>query len=49
MQIGYREREISHMYYGKWFELFQQFKFYHNTKMKRATFEKRKVESLADL
>ena len=49
MQIGYRESEIAHMYYGKWFELFRQFKFYHNVKMKRATFEQKKVESLMDL
>jgi hypothetical protein len=50
MQIGYREKEIAHMYFGKWADLFKEFKKMHNYKMKRAVFEEeQKVTSLMDL
>ena len=38
------------MYFGKWADLFQEFKRMHNMKMKRMIFEeKKKVTSLMDL
>ena len=50
MQIGYTEKEIAHMYFGKWADLFKEFKRMHNYKMKRMIFEEeKKVESLMDL
>ena len=35
MQMGYTEKEVSHMYFGKWCEMYQHFKWYHNFKMKK--------------
>lgn len=50
MQIGYREKEVAHMYFGKWADLFREFKKMHNIKMKRMVFEEeKKVVSLMDL
>ena len=50
MQIGYSEREISHMYFGKWADLFREFKKMHNYKVKRILFEEEiKISSLMDL
>ncbi len=50
MQIGYREKEIAHMYFGKWADLFQEYKRMHNIKVKRIPFEEeKKVVSLMDL
>ena len=50
MQIGYSEREIAHMYFGKWEDLFKEFRKMHNYKMKRLIFEEeKKVASLMDL
>lgn len=50
MQIGYREKEVAHMYFGKWADLFWEFKKMHNIKMKRMIFEEeKKVVSLMDL
>lgn len=38
------------MYFGKWVDLFQEFKRMHNMKMKRMIFEEeKKVVSLMDL
>ena len=50
MQIGYTEREIGHMYFGKWCDLFEQYKKMHNIKMQRGLFEEpKKVVSLFDV
>ena len=49
MDIGYREQEIAHMYYGKWCDLFEEWKNMHNIRMKRMVFEEQKVQSLIDL
>lgn len=50
LELGYRERDIGYMYYGKWCDLFEQFKFMHNIRMRRGTFEEPKKEvSLLDL
>nr|DAI91699.1 MAG TPA: hypothetical protein [Caudoviricetes sp.] len=50
MQIGYTEKEVSRMYYGTWYEMFQHFKWYHNFKMKKYIFrEPEKETSLMDL
>lgn len=49
MDIGYREEEIAHMYYGKWCDLFEEWKNMHNIRMKRMIFEEQKVQSLMDL
>lgn len=49
MRIGYTEKEISHMYLGKWSDLYEEFKKMHNITMKRQIFEEKKVESLMDL
>ena len=37
------------MYFGKWADLFKEFKKMHNIRMKRATFEEQKTVSLMDL
>lgn len=49
MQIGYTEKEISHMYLGKWFDLYDEFKKMHNISMRRQVFGEKKVASLLDL
>lgn len=50
MKIGYTEKEISRMYYGKWYEMFQHFKWYHNFTVKKYLFkEPEKEVSLMDL
>ena len=47
--MGYSEREVAHMYLGKWTALFRHFKWYHNLKVKRGLFEEHKSESWLDL
>ena len=49
MRIGYTEREIAHMYLGKWSDLYDEFKKMHNISMKRQVFEEKKVASLLEL
>lgn len=50
MQIGYKEKEIAHMHWGKWCDLFDKYKYMHNMKMKKVIFEEQKiVSSLMDL
>ena len=50
MQIGYSEKEVGQMYFGKWADLFKEYKKMHNYKVKRMAFEEeQKVTSLMDL
>lgn len=49
MQIGYTEKEISRMYFGKWHDMYEQFKVYHNMKMRRCLFVKQERVSMRDL
>jgi len=50
MQIGYREEEIAHMYFGKWCDLFIQFRKMHNIRMRKGLFEEPKqIVSLLDI
>lgn len=50
LEIGYREREVAHMHFGKWCDLFEKYKFMHNMRIKKGTFEEeKKVASLMDL
>lgn len=50
MEIGYTEKEISRMYFGKWCDLFEEYKKFYNFKMKKCLFEEEKKEvSLMDL
>lgn len=49
MRIGYTEKEIAHMYLGKWSDLYEEFKKMHNITMKQQIFEEKKVESLINL
>lgn len=49
MDIGYAEKEVAHMYLGKWQDLFEEWKKMHNIRMKRMVFEEKKVQSLMDL
>lgn len=49
LQMGYKEKEIAHMYFGKWYDLFQEFKKWHNFKAKRNLFEEKNVTSMLDL
>ena len=46
LQIGYTERE---MYYGKWYDLFREFKEWHNFKTKKGLFEKKEIVSMLAL
>ncbi|MDY4596866.1 hypothetical protein [Faecalimonas umbilicata] len=49
MQMGYSENEIAHMYFGKWCDLFTEYKKIHNMRMERMIFEEKKVTSMLDL
>lgn len=49
MKIGYTEREVAHMYLGKWCDLFEEFKKMHNVEMRKQVYEKQKATSLMDL
>ena len=50
LELGYREKEVACMYYGKWCDLFEVYKKMHNIRMRRVTFEEpRKEVSLLDL
>ena len=49
MQMGYTEKEISRMYFGKWNDMFVHFKWYHNFRAKRCIFEERKRVPMLDL
>ena len=49
MQIGYKEKEIAHMHWGKWCDLFDKYKYMHNMRMKKIIFEEQKISSLMDL
>jgi hypothetical protein len=49
LQMGYRESEIAHMYFGKWCDLFTEYKKIHNIRMQRMIFEEKKITSMLDL
>lgn len=49
MKIGYSEKEISHMYFGKWCDMFEEWQKLHNLEMRRVIFEKKKRVSILDL
>lgn len=49
MQMGYSENEIAHMYFGKWCDLFTEYKKIHNMRIERMIFEEKKVTSMLDL
>lgn len=50
MEIGYNEKEISRMYFGKWCDLFEEYKKLYNFKLKKYLFkEEEKEVSLMDL
>ena len=48
LQIGYSEKEVGRMYFGKWYDLFCEYKKLHNLRMKRCLFpeEKRQVSMI---
>ena len=49
MQMGYSENEIAHMYFGKWCDLFTEYKKIHNMRIELMIFEEKKVTSMLDL
>ena len=49
MRIGYTEKEVAHMYFDKWCDLFEEFKKMHNITMRRQVFEQQKIASMMDL
>lgn len=49
MEIGYTEKEISHMYFGKWSDLFEEYRKFYNFKARKGLFEEKKIVSLMDL
>lgn len=50
MKIGYAEREVAHMYFGKWCDLFEEYKKLHNFEVSRTLFKAAEKErSLMDL
>lgn len=49
MRFGYSEREVSHLYLGKWVELFQVYKKMHNMEMKRGIFDVKEKVSLLSI
>ena len=48
-EIGYTENEISKMYFGKWCDMFAEYRNFYNFKTKRCLFEEKKEVSLMDL
>lgn len=50
MKIGYAEREVAHMYFGKWCDLFEEYKKLHNFEVSRTLFKAAEKErSLMEL
>ena len=50
MDIGYSEREVGHMYFGKWEDLYYEWKKLHNMRMERMVFKgTEEVRSLMDM
>ena len=49
MQIGYSEKEVAYMRFGKWCDLFEKYKYMHNMRIRQCAFEERKIGSLVDL
>lgn len=50
MDIGYSEREVGHMYFGKWEDLYYEWKKLHNMRMERMVFKgTEEVHSLMDM
>lgn len=50
MQMGFSEKEIRHMYWGKWFDLFYFYQKSHDFKTDKKKFEeKEEITSLSEL
>lgn len=50
MRIGYTEKEVGHMYYGKWSRMFEQYKKQWNMMQNRMAYkEKEEKSSVLDL
>ena len=50
LQIGYREYELAHMYFGKYLDIYAEWKKLHNIRMERNIFrEEEQQKSLMDL
>lgn len=41
MQFGFTQNEISHMYLGKWMDIFEVHKHYHNFRMKKGLYKEK--------
>jgi len=50
LRMGYREREVKHLSYGKWSDLFGHYRKMHNADVKKMVFEEPEKEvSILDL
>ncbi len=50
MDMGYTEREVGQMYFGKWADLYFEWKRLHNMRMQRMIFrDAEEVGSVMDL
>lgn len=49
VQVGYSEKDVAHMHFGKWCDLFEKYKYMHNMRVRSIAFEEKKVSSLMDL
>lgn len=50
LQFGYREYELAHMYFGKYLDIYAEWKKLHNIRMERKIFrEEEQQKSLMDL
>ncbi len=47
--MGYTESEISGMYFGKWCDLYEEYKKLYNFKTTRCLYQDKKEVSLMDL
>lgn len=49
LQMGFCEKELRHMYFGKWRDLFEEFKGWHNFKVKKGIYKEWTPVSMLDL
>lgn len=49
MEIGYTEREISQMYFGKWCDMYEEWQRFYNFKTQKGIFERKTRTSILEL
>ncbi len=49
MKLGYTEREVKYMYFGKWNDLFKTYQDANDFRVKKGTFKEEKLTKLSEL